>query len=359
MKLFKQFSAMMIAVSAAAALSLNVSAGVVGFDYAPAGGNIANYEFTADDGTEGWLYFTIDDDGNIWFSSYDIGLLIPQDPNDVHNRMNFDGDYQEFTSSQDFFDYVDELEKENGESKYIRYAGLVAEFDRKFDPPSDGIISMSGGRCYVADFENDTVSYAGYYVVYEEAAAEYPESDTVYRKCTAEDGSRFILYFDSLENGRVKYTGWEAEIAPNGGYAYSTDENSEVIFSSITPGIIDELESGQKLYSDPDMIPLAENEVLAEGEAEEYVEDVSGAVIASIKTKKYFVITVDGMDSTVRYAGCSYEIVRTAPEFEQPDPASDFSDGATASPNTGNGGGYLNIMLAAAGLAVLAKRAKK
>ena len=112
MKIFKKIAAAVSSAVLVAVFGINVSAEkVVGFDYAPAGGNIANYEFIADDGTEGWLYFTVDDDGNIWFSSYDIGLLIPQDPNDVHNCMNFDGDYQEFTSSQDFFDYVDELEK--------------------------------------------------------------------------------------------------------------------------------------------------------------------------------------------------------------------------------------------------------
>ncbi|MDE7302039.1 MAG: hypothetical protein K2N60_01825 [Oscillospiraceae bacterium] len=459
MKLFKHFSAMTIAVSAAAALSLNVSAGVVGFNYAPAGGNCANYEFTADDGTEGWLYFTVDDDGNIWFSSYDIGLRLPQDPNDVHNRMNFDGDYQEFTSSQDFFDYVDELEKENGETQYIRYAGLVAEFDRKFDPPSDGIISMSGGRCYVADFENDTVSYVGYYVVYEEAAAEYPESDTFYCECTAEDGTKFRLNYDydcwgavdtdvepapidyvidhankkvsipdidtgyppydggivptgdnefamSVEiddvvkvseqvtcyvkgervyvidklNGKARYVGYTAEYKyieydnenntvyfigttedganyslaldkqENGGFVYSAlmidnippeydiTENSDSDNSSKAVSWRDDVFDVVFYYFDPADIDLSDNELLI---SISFDIDIGSEVISLYK---HYIIVLDGENSTVRYYCMSF---------------AEDNNGATTSPDTGNGGGYLNIMLAAAGTAILAKRAKK
>lgn len=347
MKIFKKTAAALFSAVLISVLFVNVSAeNVVGYDYAPAGDDFVYYDFTAEDGAVGKLIFTKDGDGNLLYSSYKIDAPTPKSPEDFPNS-----DYQVFFDENEFFDYVDGLS--SGDSP--QYAGIVSKFEVEFDPPVNNVISMEGEKYYIADFETMTVSYAGYSIVCEEVAEEYPQGETLYRECTAEDGMKFGLFFDRTENG-LEYAGWENEMKVSEvDYAYSTDENSRVIISSIVVG---EIDIGRPLYSDPDMIPLEANEQLAVIDAVQYIEDELGRTAALLNIKKYYVITVDGMDSTVRYAGCSYKAVDMYTDFE-PDDDSNWSEGATKSPNTGNSGGCLNTMLAAAAIAVLAKRTEK
>lgn len=352
MKIFKKIMAAVSSALLVAALCTSVTAEeVVGFDYAPAGGNYVYYDFTADDGATGTLTFTKDEDGNLLFSSYKIDAPVPK------NLKDFPDGYSCFMDDFDFWDYLYEFAEKNGKDPYLpNCTGIVAKFNVDFDPPlSDGTLSMSGGKCYIADLETMTVSYVGYFCEYTEDLSENDADNAVYCEYRAEDGTWFGLHFAPLENGELEFTGCESEDPLNVGYAYSTDENSRIIISSIA---VEEVDTGYTLYSDPDMIPLAANEVLVSTDVEQYVEDGSGRLAAVLNIKKYFVITVDGMNSTVRYAGCSYNAVDMYP-YSEPSPDSNWSDGETTSPNTGNGSRYLNIMLAAAGLAVLAKRAKK
>ncbi|MDE6710031.1 MAG: hypothetical protein K2J76_06040 [Oscillospiraceae bacterium] len=359
MKFFKKIAAAVSSALLVAALCTSVSAeNVIGFDYAPAGDNFKYYDFTAEDGAEGTLVYTADNDGNLYFSSYKIDAPAPESPEDFPNYTDPDGGYKEFTDDSEFFNYLDELSEKDG--KNLNYVGIVSKFDVSFNPIlSDGTFSMYGGKCYIADIEAMTVSYVGYYAEFMDSPSYncviwYNEK---YCECTAEDGSKITIMFNALDNGGLEYVGCEISAAPIDDYAYSTDsDTSQIIISSVTVG---EIDTGYTLYSDPDMIPLAVNEVLAEAEVECYVDDGSEFPPAVIEMKKYFVITLNGMNSTARYAGSSYEVMAIAPEFWQPDPASDFLDGETTSPKTGNGGGYMNIMLAAAGLAVIAKLAKK
>lgn len=353
MRIFRKMAAAISSALFIAVLSVNVSAEkVVGFDYAPAGDDFVYYDFTADDGATGMLTFTKDGDGNLLFSSYEIKSPVPKSPEDFP-----DCGYPEFFDEQDFYDYVDGLSENDGGS--LNYTGIIAKFNVDFDPPlSDGTFSMEGGKYYIVNFETMTVSYVGAYCEYTATLSgeEEEEYATAYCQCTAEDGIEFGLFFDHTENGGLEYMGWETEeYVSEVDYAYSTDENSRVIVSSIVVG---EVDTGRPLYSDPDMIPLAANEVLAEVEVVQYVEDEAGQAAARLNIKKYYVITVDGMNSTVHYAGFSYEAVNMYPDFE-PSADSNWLDGETTSPNTGNSDGYLSAMLAAAALAVLAKCTKK
>lgn len=356
MKIFKKLAAALFSAVIIAVLSVNVSAEkVVGFDYAPAGDDFVYYDFTAEDGATGTLTYIKDDEGNLWFSSYKIDVPPPENPKDFPNYTAPDKDFQQFDDNTDFFEYFETNFQKSNENKL--FETIVSKFDVDFYPIlSDGTFAMSGGKCYIADIENMTVNYVGYYAEYMDSPyynciSEYNDK---YCECTAEDGSKINILFNAAENGGLEYMGYEAEAAPFD-FSYSKDENSQVIISSITVGDID---TGYTLYSDPDMIPLAANEVLAEAETEQYVDEESEFPPAIIEMKKYFVITLNGMNSKVRYAGCSYEVIAIAPEFWQSSDT-DWSDSATTSPKTGNSGGYLSVMLAAAVIAVLAKRTEK
>lgn len=348
MKIFKKTVAALFSAVLISVLSVNASAEkVVGYDYARAGDDFVYYDFTAEDGAVGRLIFTKDGDGNLLYSSYEIDAPAPKNPEDFP-----ESDCQGFFDVNEFFDYVDGLSA--GDTP--RYAGIFSKFEVEFDPPVNNVISMEGEKYYIADFETMTVSYAGYSAVYTEISdPTLDEEDYVTVEYTAEDGTSFTLYFDPEENGGLKYSGSLSETPPNVDYSYSTDENSRVIISSI---VIGEADAGRPLYSDPDMIPLEANEQLVVIDAEQYVEDEAGWLAAVLNIKKYFVVTVDGMDSTVRYAGCSYEAVDMYPYFE-PSYDNFWTEGATTSPKTGNGGGWSSVMLAAAAIAVLAKRIEK
>lgn len=96
-----------------------------------------------------------------------------------------------------------------------------------------------------------------------------------------------------------------------------------------------------------------------------YNVSVSEHLLCDVRGKKFYVVTVDGMNSKVRYMGHSaeYRYISLSGSYEDTFPlagtgSSQQAEVATTSPKTGNGGEYLKIMLAAAGLAVLAKRAK-
>lgn len=337
MKIFKKIAAALSSALLVATLCMGVSAEeVVGFDYAPAGGNYVHYDFTAEDGATGTLTFTKDEDGKLWFSSYQIDIPVPKSPEDVH---------QNFFNDSDFGDYLNEFAAKNGKTPYPPYyTSISADFEVKFDPPlSDGMVSMSGSKCYIVDFETMTVSYAGTYCIYEEIVSDYEETDNVC-EYTAEDGAKFYLYF----NKKGGYSGCEFEVVD---FDYAIDN----INGTVT--LLD-VDTGYKLYSDPDDIPLAENDVLADVDFE-YTVEVSEQLICVVSGKKFYVVTVDGINSKVRYMGHSAEYSYREKGSSAIDPNSDFSDGKTTSPKTGNSGGYLNIMFAAAGLAVLAKCAKK
>lgn len=247
-----------------------------------------------------------------------------------------------------FFDYVDGLSEKDG--KDLNYAGIISKFEVEFDPPINHVISMGGGKCYIADVENMTVSYAGYYVEYETVAEEYPENEMLHLECTAEDGETFVLYFDG---------NWENY----SGYEIALDCYEPLPFNYVIDNIngivtLLDIDTGYKLYSDKDDIPLAENEILAVIDFESGI-DVSENIRCVVDGQSFYVITLNGADSTVRYMGHSAEY--SYREYSSPviDPNSNFSDGTTASPNTGNSGGYLSVMLAAAVIAVLAKRTEK
>lgn len=310
-------------------------------------------EIIADDGAKIELCLQEDENGALWCASSIVEAPQPKNPWDFP-----EGDYEIFLSSQDFYDYMYKFETEHIGR---HYTSAIAEFYVSFDPPLDfnGIITqMDGGKCYIIDLDEMSAWLAGYYCAWEEMKedAEYPESEMRYCEYVAEDGTKLALLFILTENGGLEYVGCEPEEnVSNVDYAYSVDENSRVIISSIVVG---EVDTGYTLYSDPDMIPIADNEVLASIDVEQYVEDESGRLAAVLNIKKYYVITIDGMDSTVRYAGCSYSAVDMYSDFE-PSPDSDWSDGATVSPKTGSGGNFFAVMLAAAGVAVLAKCAKK
>lgn len=347
MKFLKKLAAITAAAAAIFAMSATAfSEELAGFDFAPAGGEYKYYDFTAEDGASGQLCFTVDDEGKLYFSSYKINAPEPKSSDDFPDAADSEGNYIIFEDAEEFYDYVEKTKDE------LRYLPIVEKFDVSFDPPSNYVIRMYGGKCYIADLETKTVNYAGFYALNEEAASDYVEPQDVC-EFTAEDGAKFYIYFDKDDG---KYIGYEAEEnVSNVDYAYSTDENSRIIISSIVVG---EVDTGYTLYSNSAEIPLADNEVLAEIDVEQYVEDESGRLAAVLNIKKYYVITIDGMYSTVRYAGCSYSAVDMYSDFE-PSPDSDWSDGATVSPKTGSGGNFFAVMLAAAGLAVLAKCAKK
>lgn len=350
MKIFRKIAAIISSALLVATLCTSVSAEeVVGFDYAPAGDNFVNYDFTADDGATGTLTFTKDEDGNLLFSSYKIDISVPENPEDFP-----DGDYQYFMSDSDFYDYLNEFAAKNGKTpRPPYYTGIVADFEVEFDQPlSDDTVSMSGGKCYIVDFETMTVSYAGAYCIYGGGiVSDYEESYNVY-EYTAEDGAKFYLYF-SKESGEYKgCLNDEAE------FDYAIDNVNETV-------TLLDVDTGCKLYSDPDMIPLEDNDVLVDVDFE-YTVDVSDHLICVVSGRKFYVVTVDGMNSKVRYMGHSaeYKYISLSGSYDDTFPSegtgsSQQAEVAAASPKTGNGGGYLKIMLAAAGLAVLAKFAKK
>ncbi|MDE7289574.1 MAG: hypothetical protein K2N71_08775, partial [Oscillospiraceae bacterium] len=330
-------SAVLVAV-----LGINVSAEeVVGFDYAPAGGNFVRYDFTAEDGATGTLTYTKDEDGKLYFSSYTIDAPAPESPKDFPNYKDPDKGYWESDIEQGFAEYFAGVQ-ENNENRL--FEAIVVKFDVSFDPPIDDVIRIEGGKCYVADLEAMTVHYVGFYCIYESIELEDAEPDDVC-EYTAEDGAKFYLYF-SKESG--EYSGCVSE---EGEMDFAIDNVSGTV-------TFFDVETGYKLYSDPNDIPLAENEVLVDVDFEKDVF-VSDHIICAVSGKKFYVVTLDGMNSKVRYMGHSAEYSYREYGNSPSAPNSDFSDGATTAPKTGNGGGYLNIMLAAAGLAVLAKRAKK
>lgn len=455
MKIFKKIAAAVSSTLLVATLCTSVSAEkVVGFDYAPAGDNFEYYEFTAEDGAEGTLVYTVDNDGKLYFSSYKIEAPEPESPEDFLNYTDPDGGYKVFIGDLEFFNYIDNLSEKDG--KNLNYVGIVCKFDVDFDPPSHSVISMSGSKYYIADVEAMTVSYAGYYTESVDIAAEYPESDMFYSECTAEDGTKFRLNFDydcwgavdvdvepapidyvidlaekrvsipdidtgyppydggivptgdnefamSIEiddivkvsehvtcyvkgervyvidklNAKARYVGYTAEYkyieydnenntvycigktedGANYSLALDKQENGEFVYSALMidniPPEYDIAESGGFdnsiswrddvfdvvfYYFDPADIELSDNELLI---SISFDIDIGSEVISLYK---HYIIFIDGENSTVRYYCMSF---------------AEDSNGATTSPKTGNGGEYLKIMLAAAGLAVFAKRSKK
>lgn len=349
MKIFKKIAAAVSSAVLAALLGTSVSAEeAAGFDYAPAGDNFVYYDFTAEDGAAGTLTYTEDGDGKLYFSSCKIDSPDPENSEDFPNYTDPDGGYKVFAGDSEFFNYVDELSERDG--KNLNYVGIVSKFDVDFDPPSHSVISMSGSKCYIADVEAMTVSYAGYYAEFANIAAEYPENDTFYCECRAEDGQVFVLYFDSVGEN---YTGYETALD-----CYDPLPFNYVIDNINGTVTLLDIDTGYELYSDKDGIPLAENEILT---AIDFVGrvDVNEDIRCCIKGQSFYVITLNGMNSTVRYMGHSAEYSYQEKVRQETDPNSDFSDGETISPKTGNSGGYFNIMLAAAVMAVLAKYIKK
>ena len=345
MKIFKKLSAITAALAAALVMSVNVSAEENdGRDY-------VYRDLIAEDGAIIHICYSADENGELWFSSGTIDAPVPKDPDDFLNNADPDGDYQVFMSGEDFIDYIEELPDIKNTGRDIRYVSKIAEFDVEFDPPINDVTRIYGGKCYIADLEKMTAHYVGYYLVWEEIAVKYEEPNDVY-EYTAEDGAKFYLYF-SKESG--EYNGCLSDEAE---FDYAIDN----INGTVT--ILD-VDTGYKLYSDPDDIPLAENEVLLDIDFEKDVE-VSDHLICVVSGKKFYVVTVDGINSTVRYMGHSaeYRYISLSVSYDDTSPVGGTGsfqqpDGATASPKTGNGGEYLKIMLAAAGLAVLAKFAKK
>lgn len=458
MKIFKKITAIISSAMLLATLCTSVSAEeVVGFDYAPAGENFVNYDFTAEDGAAGTLTYTKDEDGNLYFSSYEIDAPTPESHEDFPNYTDSECDYHVFTDESEFFKYLDELSEKDG--KNLNYVGIVSKFDVEFASPLNHVIAMGGGKCYIADVENMTVGYAGYYKEYTAVEEEYPENGTFYCECTAEDGTKFRLNYDydcwgavdvdvepapidyvidlaskrvsipdidtgyppydggivptgdnefamSVEiddvvkvseqvtcyvkgervyvidklNGKARYVGYTAEYkyieydnenntvycigmtedGANYSLALDKQENGEFVYSALMidniPPEYDITESGDFddqieaiswrddvfdvvfYYFDPADIELSDNELLI---SISFDIDIGSEVISLYK---HYIIFIDGENSTVRYYCMSF---------------AEDSNGATTSPNTGNDGGYLKIMLAAAGLAVLAKYAKK
>lgn len=343
MKIFKKLSAAAAALAAVLVMSVNVSAEkVVGFDYAPAGGNFVYYDFTAEDGAAGTLKFTKDGNGDLYFSSYEIDAPAPESPVDFPEFKEPDKGYRQFGGNDDFFSYFEEVREssENG-----LFEAIVVKFDLSFDPPlSDGTFSMDCAKYYIADLESKTVRYAGSYCLSE---AIVPETEEAYNVCErrAEDGAKFYLYFNKKSGG---YSGCEAETVY---FDYAVDN----INGTVT--LLD-VDTGYKLYSDPDDIPLGDNDILVEVDFEQEAE-VSGRILCVVSGKRFYVVTVDGINSTVRYMGHSAEYSYREYGNSAIDPNSDLSDGETASPDTGNGNSFFAVMLAAAGMAFLAKYAKK
>lgn len=344
MKIFKKITAVLSSALLVAALCTSVSAEeVVGFDYAPAGDNFVYYDFTAEDGATGTLTYTKDEEGNLYFSSYEIDAPTPESPVDFPDFKEPDKGYQQFDGNQDFIEYFETNVQKSGENKL--FEAIIVELDVRYDPPlSDGTFSMECSKYYIADLENKTVNYVGFYCISEAIVTETANPDNVC-EYTAEDGAKFYLYFNK-ESG--EYSGCVSEVVD---FDYAIDN----INGTVT--LLD-VDTGYKLYSDPDDIPLAENEILVDVDFE-YTVDVSEHLICVVSGKKFYVVTIDGINSKVRYMGHSAEYSYREYGNQEIDPNSNFSDGETTSPKTGNGGGYLKIMLAAAGLAVLAKFAKK
>ena len=458
MKIFKKMAAALSsAVIAAAFLCTSVSAEeVVGFDYAPAGENFVHYDFTAEDGATGTLTYTEDEDGKLYFSFYEIDAPDPENSEDFLNYTDPDGGYKVFIGDLEFFNYIDDLSEKDG--KNLNYVGIVCKFDVDFDPPSHSVISMSGSKYYIADVEAMTVSYVGYYTESVDIAEEYPESDTFYSECTAEDGTKFRLNYDydcwgavdvdvepapidyvidhankkvsipdidtgyppydggivptgdnefamSIEiddvvkvseqvtcyvkgervyvidklNGKARYVGYTAEYK----YIEYDNENNTVYCIGTTEDGADynlglrKLENGEFVYSDLMIANIPpEYDIIEGSDFDDPIEaiswrdgvfnfvfnyfdpadiDLAGNELLSISFNidigseiisvyKHYIIVLDGKNSTVNYYCMSF---------------AEDSNGLTTSPKTGNGGGYLNIMLAAAGLAVLTKAFRK
>lgn len=336
---------------------------------------------------------TLEDDGEV---VYEAGEYV--EPDDVYEctaedgskfYLYFDkesGEYDGYEAEYGEFDYaidninqtVTFLEVETGYALYSDPAEIpLAEgeilvelpFERHIEITDMLLCVVSGTKYYVVTVggADSKVRYMGHsaeyrYIedAYECDEQEEQESGWIPRNwtgcnVTAEDGMRFGLIFKPAENGELEYIDWEAEeVVSDEDYAYSVDENSRIIISSITVG---EIDTGYTLYSDPAEIPLADNEVLAEVDNYQYIEDDLGRLAALLEIKKYYVITVDGMDSTVRCAGCSYNAVDMYSDFE-PSPDSNWLDGTTTSPKTGSGGNYFAVMLTAAAIGAVAKKCK-
>lgn len=341
MKIFKKIAAAVSSALLVVTLCTSVIAEeVVGFDYAPAGENFVHYDFTAEDGATGTLTYTKDGDDKLYFSSYKIDAPAPESPDDFPNYKDPDKGYRDFDGDEDFFNYFEEV-RENSENKL--FEAIIAKFNVEFDPPINDVLRIEGGKCYIADLETMTVHYVGFYCIYEAIDLDDAEPDNVY-EYTAEDSAKFYLYFNK-ESG--EYSGCVSEIVD---FDYAIDN----INGTVT--LLD-VDTGYKLYSDPDDIPLAENEILVDVDFE-YTVDVSEYLICVVSGKKFYVVTIDGINSKVRYMGHSAEYSYREYGSQEIDTNSNFLDGETTSPKTGNSGGYLSIMLAAAGLAVLAKRIK-
>jgi len=179
----------------------------------------------------------------------------------------------------------------------------------------------------------------------EEPVEEYIDpnetDNTVYCKCTAEDGAEIILYFTPDENGELEYMGCEAS-APEPEY--------EIIKSDISdydrPVPVDEYSVHEIVYfHDDDIYGYEDIGKLRDPDNNIFITVPFDITIKSetITVYKYYVAHLDGENSTVSYFGLVFP-----------------PEGETEIPGTGNAGtaSLLTISAAAAVIAAITKKGR-
>ncbi len=172
----------------------------------------------------------------------------------------------------------------------------------------------------------------------EEPVEEYVDpnetDNTVYCKCTAEDGAEIILYFTPDENGELEYMGCEVG-APEPEY-------------DVNNNIIDFHDNNVFDYEDLKNREQADNEFFIAVPFDLTIDTYFILIIY-----KYYNVYLDGENSTVSYFGLVFP-----PEGETEIPQTGIP--RTEIPRTGNAGtaSLLTISTAAAVIAAITKKGR-
>ncbi len=260
------------------------------------------YKTETADGAVFSLYYSEDAEGRLVYDSYCITEVRVMESADEFLALG------ESCSSDDI---------SLAGSEMLIYEDFSCDFDE-----TEGIIGIEGTKFYVIDKDAHTVRYAGAdYITEEIISSDENEMEYDTAEIKAEDGTSGHVYvYDDYSD-----IGWEI------GFADPADASD---FPEYSGG------SG-KYYSRSADIVLGENEELIEYEFS--FSDANGHVISG---KKFYIITSDGINSSLRYAG--HEIT---------DDIIPQSDGASCAPETGSKS-VLPIM-AAASAAMAAARSRK
>lgn len=262
-------------------------------------------------------------DGRGVYIGYKIDeAAIPADENDFP-AQNGKGPY--FSSE---YEAVNAVLEEN------EVLVIAPRFRVDFPERDSGVISMEGVKFYIIDpyasRGSDIVRYAGAEVIFEEIVDpdepvtempdyELPRDEEVYVR--AEDGTDGYLYIYSDGS------------APGYVISHMQPEN-EYDF----PEYLDGMGLNGNFYSNPDDIPLNEDEQLAVTNYVIVKEDGS-----RISCQKYYV--VNSTERTLTYAGHSMSAEQNNTE-----------GGFTTAPATGNGSGYMAVGAVSLAAAMISRK---